>query len=219
MVIVDDHPAIREVICHSAEQAIDMVVAANTGSLEEAFRFIEAHDPDVAVVDLSLSDELSFEFFNTVRAHHPDTKLLAFSTHDETVHAGRVLREGASGYLMKESSRTELLTAVRRVAAGKMYLSPEMTVRILRRVQKGRVGEMRFPIDELTDRELHVFQMVGRGLGIETIADRLGLTRQTVETYRRRAKEKLGYDAIGEVGSHAARWIRRTNGEKDRALK
>ncbi len=215
MVIADNHPAIRAVIRHSAEQAIDMVVAADTGSTEEALRLIEAHDPDIAVVGLSFSEGLSFGLLTTVRAHHPDTKLLVFSAHDETVYAGRVLREGASGYLMKENSREELLTAVRRVAAGKMYLSPEMTVRILRRVQKGRAGEVRFPIDALTDRELHVFKMVGRGLSIETIADRLGYTRKTAETYRRRAKEKLGYKTIDEVGAHAARWIRRTNGEKD----
>lgn len=224
VVIVDDHPAIREVTRHSVEQAMDMVVAAETDAAEEAVRLVKIHDPDVAVVDLFLSEGPSFELLDTVRAQRPDTKLLVYSTHNETVYAERALRGGASGYLMKKRPMAELLTAVRRVAEGEMYLSPEMTARVLRRMQEEQAGGKHFPVDELTDRDLQVFQMLGqvfqmlgRGLSIETIVDRLGHTRKTTETYRRRAKEKLGYDTIDEVVFHAAHWILGTNGEKDRS--
>ena len=207
VVIVDDHPAIREAVRHSVDQAMDMAVAAETGDAGEGLRLIEKHAPDVAIVDLSFNDGPSFELLKTVQAQHPSTKLLVFSVHDETVYAERALRAGASGYLMKQKSMAELLRAVRSVAEGRTYLSPTMTARVLRQMQKGGAEEVHFPVDELSDRELEVFRMLGQGLDIETIADRLGLTRKTIETHRRRAKEKLGYDTIDEVVAHAARWV------------
>jgi len=207
VVIVDDHPAIREAIRYEVEQAIDLAVAAETDSAGEAFRLIRERNPDVAIVDLSLGNEHSFELIEAVQAQHPNTDLLVFSVHDETVYAERILRAGASGYLMKGGSMEELLTAVRRVADGRVYLSPEMTARVLRRMQEGQADEVHFPVDELTDRERQVFQMLGQGLTIEDIADQLDLTRKTVETHRRRTKEKLGYETIDEVVSHAARWV------------
>ena len=205
--IVDDHPAIREAVRHEVEQAMDMVVVAETDSAEEAFRLVREHDPDVAIVDLSLGNEHSFELIEAVQSQHPDTNLLVFSVHDETVYAERTLRAGASGYLMKGGSMAELLTAVRQVAEGRVYLSPQMTARVLRQMQEGETEAVHFPVDELTDRERQVFQMLGQGLSIEAIADRLDLTRKTVETHRRRTKEKLGYETIDEVVSHAARWV------------
>lgn len=207
VVIVDDHPAIREAVRHSADQAMDMAVAAETGDVREGLRLIEKHAPDVAIVDLSLNDGPSFELLRTVQAQHPSTKLLVFSVHDETVYAERALRAGASGYLMKQESMAELLRAVRSVAEGRTYLSPAMTARVLRQMQESGAEEVHFPVDELSDRELEVFRMLGQGLNMETIADRLGLTRKTIETHRRRAKEKLGYDTIDEVVAHAARWV------------
>jgi len=207
VVIVDDHPAIREAVRHSADQAMDMVVAAETGDAREGLQLIETHAPDVAIVDLSFNDGPSFELLRTVQAQHPSTKLLVFSVHDETVYAERALRAGASGYLMKQTSMAELLRAVRSVAEGRTYLSPTMTARVLRQMQKGGAEEVHFPVDELSDRELEVFRMLGQGLDMETIAERLGLTRKTIETHRRRAKEKLGYDTIDEVVAHAARWV------------
>lgn len=207
VVIVDDHPAIREAVRHSADQAMDMAVAAETGDVREGLRLIEKNAPDVAIVDLSLNDGPSFELLRTVQAQHPSTKLLVFSVHDETVYAERALRAGASGYLMKQESMAELLRAVRSIAEGRTYLSPTMTARVLRQMQESGAEEVHFPVDELSDRELEVFRMLGQGLNMETIADRLGLTRKTIETHRRRAKEKLGYDTIDEVVAHAARWV------------
>lgn len=205
--IVDDHPPIREAIRRGAEERMEMRVVAEASSTEEAFPLITERSPSVAIVDLSLSDGQGFGLIEALQAECPDTDLLVFSVYDETVYAERALRAGASGYLMKAASTAEVLRATRCVAEAGVYLSPEMTTRVLRGVQRGQAEEIRFPIDDLTDRQLQVFQMLGQGLSIETIANRLGLARKTVETHRRQAKEKLGYENIDAVMSHAARWV------------
>ncbi len=211
--IVDDHPPIREAICHEVEQAIGMTVAAEADSPEAASRLVNECGPDVAIVDICFGEGHGFGLIETLRAECPGMDLLVFSVYEETVYAERALRAGASGYLMKNAPMEELRTALRRVAEGEVYMSPKMTARVLRRMQGG-VTTVRFPIDELTDRELRVFQMLGQGLAVEAIADRLGLNRKTVETYRRRAKEKLGYERVEGVVLHAARWIQ-VEGHRD----
>lgn len=205
--IIDDHPPIREAMRRGAEERMGMRVVAEASSTEEAFPLIQEHSPNVAIVDLSLSDGQAFGLIEALQAECPDTDLLVFSVYDETVYAERALRAGASGYLMKAASTAEVLRATRRVAEAGVYLSPEMATRALRGAQRGQAEKIRFPIDDLTDRQLQVFQMLGQGLSIETIANRLGLARKTVETHRRLAKEKLGYENIDDVILHAARWV------------
>ena len=207
VILVDDQPPIREAIAHRAEDALDMQVAAETGSAEEAFRLVVEKAPEVAVVELFLGGEPSFELLNAINSQCPTTQSLVFTVRDETVYAERALRAGASGYLMKRASMAELLAAVRQVAKGRTYLSSEMTTRVLQQMRDGHTQEGRFPISELTAREREVFQMLGQGMTMEVIADRLDLTRKTAETHRRRVKEKLGYETIDEVISHAARWM------------
>jgi len=204
--IVDDHPPIREAICHEVEQAIGMTVATEVGAPEEAFRLIRECRPDVAVVDICFGEDQGFGLIETLRAECPSMGILVFSVYEETVYAERALRAGATGYLMKEASMEELTVALRRVVEGEVYLSSEMTARVLRPSGEGQVA-LSFPIDELTGRELQVFRMLGQGLAVEAIGDRLDLNRKTVETYRRRVKEKLGYERVDDVVSHAARWV------------
>lgn len=215
--VVDDHPPIREAIRRATEESMDTKVVAETGSAGEASRLIEEHQPDVAVVDLSLRDSHGLELVENVRAQHPDTRLVVYSLHDETVYAERALRAGASGYLMKGGSTADVLTAVRRVAAGEVYLSPEMKRRVLPTMRSDGEEEVHFPIDELTERELHVFRTMGQGLTANAIADRLGIARKTVDTHRRRIKEKLGYQTTDEVVAHAARWVLGAKDEEDRS--
>lgn len=214
VVVVDDHPPIREAVCHEVEEAIDMAVAAEACSPGEASRLVKECDPDVAVIDLCFGEGQGFGLIETLQAECPGTEVLVFSVYEERIYAERALRAGASGYLMKAASMKELRAALRRVAKGEVYLSPEMTGRVLRQMQSGQGEEVRFPIDDLTSRELRVFRMLGQGLGVEEIAGRLGLARKTVETYRRRAKEKLGYEKIDQVVSHAARWTQAEDHER-----
>jgi len=186
-------------------------VVAETGSNEEAFRLITEHAPDVAVLDLSLSDGQSFGLMSRLQAEGPDTALLVFSMYEERVYAERALRMGARGYLMKPASTTEVLKAVEMVGRGKVYLSRDMTSRVLRGTQSDAARQIRFPIDELTDRQLEIFRLIGQGLTPKMISDRLGLTQKTVEAHRREAKDKLGYETVDQVTSHAARWVQAEN--------
>jgi DNA-binding NarL/FixJ family response regulator len=205
--IVDDHPPIREALQRAIEKRMGMEVVAEAGSNEDAFRLIKEYGPDVAIIDLSLNDGLSFGLIEALHAECPETDLLVFSMHGEDVYAERVLRGGASGYVMKPTGTKEVLKAIEKVGYGEVYLSPEMTIRVRGRTVKGHGKELRFPIDELTGKELEVFKMVGRGMGIDEIANELGLTRKTIEAHRRKVKEKLGYETVHEVTAHAARWV------------
>lgn len=206
LVLVDDHPTIRSALRSAAENTMDMAVVAESGTASDAFQLVEEHTPDVVVVDLSLADGHGFDLLNNVRSHCPDTRSLVFSMYDETVYAERALRAGASGYLMKGAPADEVLTAARKVDGGGVYLSDQMTARVLKKVIEGEAEEAHFPIDELTDRELQVFQMLGQGHPLSEIADHLSLARKTVETYRRRAKDKLGIGSAEEMVAYAARW-------------
>ena len=220
VVIVDDHPAIRDAIRDAVDGTMDMEVVAETESADTAFRHIEKHEPDVATVDLSLSDGHGFELLENIRAQHPDVRVVVFSMYDEDVYAERAIRAGASGYLMKKAPTPALLEAIRRVNDGEVYLSRRMSSRVLNKVVQGQTSEASFPIDELTDRELQVFQMLGRGLSLEEVEDRLNLARKTVETYRRRAKEKLGFDTVSELLAYAVQWTlgqESEGGQRERA--
>lgn len=204
--LVDDHPAIREAVADTISQTMDMDMCGETGSSDEAFRLIEKKKPDIAIIDISLDDAHGLDLVQNVRAQYPDVKMIVFSMYDENVYAERAIRAGASGYLMKSEPTQTMLKAIRRVHEGEVYLSRRMSARILNKVATGRSSEPSFAIDELTDREMAVFQMLGEGYSIQEIQDRLNLTRKTIETYRRRAKEKLGFDTVSELLQYAVQW-------------
>lgn len=209
--LVDDHPAIREAIRDRIESTIDMVVCGEAGSSDEAFRQIEELEPDVAVVDISLTDAHGLDLVQNVRAQFSEVQVVVYSMYDERVYAERAIRAGASGYLMKTDSTKSLVEAIRTVDDGEVYLSRRMASRILNKVARGDSSEASFPIDELTDRELAVFQMLGEGYSVSEIQDRLNLARKTVETYRRRAKEKLDIDSVSKLLQYALQWTSATN--------
>jgi DNA-binding NarL/FixJ family response regulator len=204
--LVDDHPAIREAVADTINNTMDMEICGEAGSSDEAFRMIEKLDPDVAIVDISLNDAHGLDLVQNVRSQHPEVRMVVFSMYDENVYAERAIRAGASGYLMKSESTRRVVEAVRSVHDGEVYLSRQMASRILNKVAMGRSSEPSFAIDELTDREMAVFQMLGQGYSVQDIQDRLSLSRKTIETYRRRAKEKLGFDTVSELLQYAVQW-------------
>ena len=214
--LVDDHPAIREAIRDTIESTIDMEVCGETSSSDEAFREIETLRPDVAVIDISLNDAHGLDLVQNVRAQYPDVRTIVFSMYDENVYAERAIRAGAAGYLMKSEPTKNIVEAVRSAHDGEVYLSRKMSSRILNKVAMGRTSEPSFAIDELTDREMAVFQMLGQGYSVQEIQDRLSLSRKTIETYRRRAKEKLGFDTVSELLQYAVQWTygQGTHGEE-----
>lgn len=208
VLLVDDHPAIRDAVAGSVQKKMDLELVGTAEAAEEALELIRQTPTDVAIVDLSLPDAHGLDLVQNLVVQFPDLRVIVFSMYDEDVYAERAVRAGAKGYVMKSESTQAVIDAIRTVHDGEVYLSRKMTSRILNRMVSGedRSEQARFAIDELTDRELTVFQMLGEGVSIEDISDRLSLSRKTVETYRRRAKEKLGFDTVSELLQFAVRW-------------
>ena len=206
VLLVDDHPAIREAIGDTLEGTMDMEICGEASTSDGAFRMVEKLDPDVAIIDISLEDAHGLDLVQNIRSQYPDVNMIVFSMYDENVYAERAIRAGASGYLMKSEPTKQLIEAIRSINRGEVYLSREMASQILNKVAMGRTSEPNFAIDELTDREMAVFQMLGEGYSIQDIEERLNLSRKTIETYRRRAKEKLGFDTVSELLQYAVQW-------------
>lgn len=204
--LVDDHPAILEAIRSRIEETLDIEICGMATSSGEAFSEIEEIEPDTAVIDISLGDAHGLDLVQNLRSQCPDVRIVVYSMYDEMVYAERAIKAGASGYLMKDQPTEELIEAIRVVNDGEVFLSRDMASRILNKVARGESSDPTFPIEEFTDRELAVFQMLGEGYGIDEIRDRLNLARKTVETYRRRAKEKLGFDSVSKLLQFAVQW-------------
>ncbi|ARA91841.1 MAG: DNA-binding response regulator [Bacteroidetes bacterium] len=206
VLVVDDHPAIRDALADTINNKMDLQLVGQASSADEAFRLVETLKPNVVTVDISLEDAHGLDLVQNIRAQFPDVHLVVFSMYDENVYAERAIRAGASGYLMKSESTQSVVEAIRCVVRGEVYLSRKMASRILSKVAMGRSSSPNFAIDELTDREMAVFQMLGQGYSVPEITERLNLSRKTVETYRRRAKEKLGFDTVAELLQYAVQW-------------
>lgn len=207
VVIVDDHPAIREALADTLANKMDMEFVGEAESAGDALTLIGRVKPDVAVVDISLRDAHGLDLVQNIRIQYPDVQIIVFSMYDESAYAERAIRAGALGYVMKNAPTQNVVEALRSAMQGEVYLSRQMASRILTKVVRGRGNQTyRFSVDDLTDREMAVFQMLGQGHAIDDIADRLSLSRKTVETYRRRAKEKLGFDSVSELLQHAIHW-------------
>ena len=215
--VVDDHPAVRDAVARAVGVQPDMALAGVAGSAAEAFALVREADPDVAVVDISLGDAHGLDLVQNLRAERPDLAVVMFSMYDEAVYAERALRAGARGYVRKSEPTSAVTEAIRAAAAGEIYLARRAASRILARVAAGADhepagtgggagGRAGGRLDELTDREMAVFQLLGQGRPPDDIADHLNLSRKTVETYRRRAKEKLGLASVTELLQFAIRW-------------
>jgi DNA-binding NarL/FixJ family response regulator len=207
VVVVDDHPAIREAIADTIRAEPGLELCGVAGSAADAFGLIREAHPDVAVIDISLGDAHGLDLVQNLRAQHPDLEVVVFSMYDEEVYAERAIRAGARGYVMKSEPTASVAEAIRAAAAGEIYLNRRAASRILAKVAGGASpGSAEPGLEELTDREMAVFQMLGQGKPTDEIAERLNLSRKTVETYRRRAKEKLGFDTVTELLQFAIRW-------------
>jgi DNA-binding NarL/FixJ family response regulator len=204
VLIVDDHPIVRQGLTQLIAQASDLEVCGEAADAATAVLAIDELHPDVAVVDLMLKESSGIELIKDIKSRCPDVRVLVISMHDEAVYAERALRAGAHGYIMKEEATHKVLTAIRRVLAGDVYVSDEMVGRILRRMVGGNQSD---GIDRLSDRELEVFQWIGRGLSVGEIADRLKVSPKTIESYRSHIKEKLSLATANEVLRVAVSWL------------
>jgi DNA-binding NarL/FixJ family response regulator len=206
ILLVDDHPMIRERLADLIRTEADLMVCGEAEDREGALALVESTGPDLAIVDLTLKHSHGLDLIKELRARHPALLILVVSMHDEALHAERVIRAGASGFVNKQEATRDTLRAIRRVLEGNIYLSPAMTSRVTAKI----AGRPRLPpglcIDSLTDRELCVFEMLGRGYGTREIAGILRLDMRTVETYRARIKEKLHLKNANQLLQYAIRW-------------
>jgi DNA-binding NarL/FixJ family response regulator len=204
--IVDDHPAVREAVAAAINSTVHLRLIGESGSAKQALRQMERRTPNVAVVDISLDDAHGLDLVEQIRERFPSVRVVVYSMYDESVYAERAIRAGASAYVMKSESTAKVIAAIESVSAGDVYLSRRMSSRILSKVIRQQDYALGSATEKLTDREMTVFQRLGEGQSIRAIAEDLGLSRKTVETYRRRAKEKLGFETVAELLQYAVQW-------------
>jgi DNA-binding NarL/FixJ family response regulator len=206
LLLVDDHPLLRKGLALTLDAEPDFEVVGQAADAEEALDAAPRLKPDVVLVDLSLPGMGGLELVKHLAAVLPDAKTLVVSRHDESLYADRAIRAGARGYVSKLEAGEKIVEAVRAVLRGSLYLSDEVKDRMLLGAAAGR-DPMASPLDQLSDRELEVFEMTGKGVETRDIAERLHLSVKTVESYRARIKAKLGLSSATELLQHAVRWV------------
>jgi DNA-binding NarL/FixJ family response regulator len=210
ILLVDDHPMLREGLALLIGQENDLEVCGQADTAAAAFELIGQTHPDLALVDITLPDKSGLELIKDVQAAYPGTPMLVISMHDESLYAERVLRAGGRGYIMKQEGGKKLMAAIRQVLSGTIYLSEKMAANILEVFSGGRAGSSS-PVGQLTDREFEVFQMIGEGLDVREIAERLHLSVKTVEVHRTNIKQKLKLKSVADLIRHAVRWLESKN--------
>jgi DNA-binding NarL/FixJ family response regulator len=211
VLIVDDHPLLRQGIAQLINAEPDMIVCGEADNAGRAMAAIPATKCDVAIVDISLSDSNGIELLKDIKALYPRLPVLILSMHDESVYAQRALRAGASGYIMKQEATERVLTALRKILAGEVYVSERLGAKLLNQMAGGRGRLDSSPIELLSDRELQIFSLIGQGHGTRAIAEQLHLSVKTIESHRAHIKEKLNLKNATELVHHAIQWAQSEN--------
>jgi DNA-binding NarL/FixJ family response regulator len=206
VLLVDDHPVVREGLAESINRESDLTVCAQAEDHQGALRAIETTHPELVVVDLMLKDSSGMELIKDIHVRWPRLLILVVSMHDETLYAERVLRAGAQGYITKQQATHDILLAVRRVLGGGIYLNERTASVVLARLAAKPQAASHSISDLLADRELEVFELTGRGLSTREIAGQLRIDVKTVDTYRARIREKLNLKSSSELLQLAIRW-------------
>ena len=207
VLIVDDHPLMRKGLALTLQTEGDMDIVGQCDSAEACMDMLDSINPDVAIVDISLPGMSGLELIKHLQVFKSDIKIVVVSRHDEALYAERAIRAGAKGYIMKLEAGEKLVKAVRRVLNGGIYVSEDINERLLMGMASGRRALAESPLEVLSDRELEVFELTGRGQGTREIAERLHLSVKTVESYRARIKEKLNLTSAAELMQHAVQWV------------
>ncbi|HKK25719.1 MAG TPA: response regulator transcription factor [Gracilimonas sp.] len=213
IVIVDDHPMMLKglVITLNAEHGFEVVGQFNRA--EEVLQKVDELKPDLIIVDISLPGMSGLELIKHLISFEETLKILVVSRHEETLYAERVLRAGAKGYVMKQVAAEEMVKAARKILNGGIYVSEDVSEKLLMSMAGGRKKDSVSPIDSLSDRELEVFEMTGQGNNTREIAERLHLSVKTVESYRARIKTKLNLENATELMMHAVKWVENESSE------
>jgi DNA-binding NarL/FixJ family response regulator len=208
VLIVDDHPAVREALALRIGRARDLEVCGEAADIADALQMVAETQPDLAVVDIALKTGNGIDLIKRIKARDHHVRILVWSMYGEHLYAERALRAGAMGYLTKEEATDQIIEALRQLRAGRIYLSPSMTDRLLKHTV-GAGGEplTRPPVEALSDRELEVLRLVGKGVKTLDIATQLHLSVKTIETYRDRIRQKLDLTDGTELARYATQWV------------
>lgn len=206
ILLVDDHPLVREGVANLIRQQPDLEVCGEAAGEPQALAMIDCARPDVAVVDLSLENGSGLELIKSIKAMHPGVAMLALSMHDESLYAERALRAGARGYLMKREAAGKVIQGIRAVLAGQLYVSEKIAALMAEKFVEGSTAAAVSPVEQLSDRELEVFQLLGRGHSTRQIADHLHVGFKTVQAYCARIKIKLKLVNATELLRAAMHW-------------
>jgi DNA-binding NarL/FixJ family response regulator len=203
--IVDDHPIVRQGLMQLIDAEEDMAIVGQAEEAYHALKSIRQLRPALTILDISLKDTSGLELLKELRSQDPELLVLILSMHDESLYAERALRAGARGYVMKQEAPQVLLQAIRKVLHGEVYVSEKMSTLLLQRMVGNRKAAGTLPMDRLTDREMEIFRMIGAGMAVKEIAEKLFLSVKTIEAHREHIKEKLGLKTSAELLRFAIR--------------
>jgi DNA-binding NarL/FixJ family response regulator len=212
VLLVDDHPIVRQGLALLIEREADLSVCGEAEGAHTAFHAIETLRPDIVLLDISLNGPDGLEVLKEIRVKTGSLPVLILSMHDESIYAERAMRAGANGYIMKQEATEKVLIAIRRILQGDVYLSDRLTTTMLQQYVRGGAHTKSSPLLNLTDRELEVFRLIGEGHGTRQIADELHLSVKTIESYQAHIKEKLALRNARELVQHAIEWTVNLNG-------
>jgi len=203
-IVVDDHPLYRHGVTMLVGQELKLECAGEAGTLPEALALLATARPRIAIIDISLQGQSGLDLMRTIRSDYPETLVLIVSMHEENLYGERALKAGARGYVMKHESPTVLVDAVREVLEGRIAVSETLRERMLEGIVGGKSDVE--PVDRLSDRELEVFTLIGKGCGAAEIAGKLGLSVKTVNAYRDHIKDKLALPSAADLRKFAVEW-------------
>ncbi|MDB6110888.1 MAG: Two component transcriptional regulator, LuxR family [Pedosphaera sp.] len=206
LLLVDDHPLVREWLANLINQQPDLQVCGEAANASAALELMGVAKPDIAIVDISLEGGSGIELIKNIKALYPGVIVIVLSMHDEMLYAERALRAGARGYIMKREATKKVLQAIRCVLGGKLYISEKVNAMMAEKFVEGRSAATDSPITQLSDRELEVFQLLGRGYSTRQIAEDLHVSFKTVQAFCARIKEKLSLTNATELLREAIRW-------------
>ncbi len=205
--IVDDHPLVRQGLSQIVANEADMEICGEAEDSPTAMKGVGDANPDAIIVDISLKGNNGLELIKNLKAIHENIPILVFSMHDETIYAQRALRAGAKAYVMKKESPSKVVEAIRKILKGEIYVSPSVADQVLHQIVNGPGNVSTSPVDRLTDRELEVVQLIGRGLSSREIAESLHLSVKTIESHRAHVKEKLNLRNATELVQFSVQWV------------
>ena len=204
---MDDHPVVRQGLKLLINQEPDLMVCGEAEDPRKALAAIQEQQPGFAIIDLSLAHSSGIDLIKNIKLRCPNLPILVLSMHDESLYAERALRAGARGYIMKQEAPEKVITAIRQVLQGSIYVSEKMGVKMLHSYIDSPKTPITSSVELLSDRELEVFQLLGKGLGTRQIAEKLNISVKTVEAYRANIKEKLNLKSSSELVQHAIHWV------------